>query len=186
MRRCASNPRQDMKDDARYIRRKKRLQTGLKTQSPQLKAAYQRADDMTDAAVDAYLRLVEAADTHAAAYREHPDRVVQSITERSQRLIESAEAVAERLRRDDIDPRTLRDERASILNGAMTQRMRVETYKTMDDWQAQQVASVFGLGKVLWEKIIAVDDKEFSKEVALKAIEAVIGLAPGSDRSTAW
>ena len=168
-----------MKDDARYNRRKKRLNDGLtRAKSPQLKAAYERADELTDAAVDAYLRLVEAADVQSAAYLEHADGITKSIVDERNQLIESAEATIERFRRGEIDAKALQAKRSSILVDVMTQQARVVTYSLMDDQQAQRLASVSQLGKSLWDKIIDIDDKDFSKEVAIKAIEAGIGLLP--------
>jgi hypothetical protein len=148
-------------------------------QTSLMKEKYQRALDITNAAVETYTRLVEAADNESAAYHDQTDRLVQSIATRRQELADRAATLQARLEQGaPEDDTTLTSDKTYILVGVMTEQARSDRFAIMDALRRKRVAAVPELEKALFKSILAPDASEFSREVAINAIEFAIGLVP--------
>lgn len=169
-------------DTRAYERRLKQLNRWLEQSTDAgMRAKYERAIELTNAAAQSLLDLGSTVESELNDYRRFADGVVELRTARSVALAQRADDVLRHLEQPASDQeKTLAQiQRSSISIAIKTEEIAAFQFAMIDAQHSREMAGVSALMDALVKHILNRTEQSFRKEAALAAIDLTIGAAPG-------
>jgi hypothetical protein len=167
---------------ASYEKRLKQLQSWrTAAKNAALVEKYDRAIALTERAAETYLRLLDAAEAEQKAYLTYSDAQVASILGSMRSLEQEAKTLEAKIKseRDDSKRAVLNLDARHLELARMTVQIRSDTFLLNTALRHQKVDKVPAMQNALFDSVFKPDQKEFSKDAAIKAVEFAIGVFPG-------
>lgn len=170
-----------MNELERYKERVRELERWLTDATTvEMRIRYQRAIDLSNVAVQDWIRLTDAAEEESAAYTAYADCVVASIAAQARALESDVSDVLQTkvASGDELARTQLQSDRRALLLKIQAVGARQETHQYMDMFRSRLARSAPQMTEVLFTKIFAPNHSAFVKEAVIDGIEVAIGFVP--------
>ncbi len=169
-----------MNEAESYKRRLEELNQWLAdARSPDLQARYEAAIDITNVAVETWVRLIAAAASEENSHGQYVDEQRQSISKQVDKLsTRAADLLARPYPAEEVNRNLWNIERSSIAIGMWTESARELTLEIQNQTRLKAVKAAPELADVLFTKIFAPDQTGFRFEAVIDGIEVAIGFIP--------